>query len=77
MHIMSLIETASFTMGAVCLQTGGGVRPTNPPLAQACLTAYESFFETNHASILFANGEGTPPQPPRCFEPCASLLDSL
>ena len=36
-----------------------GPSPAQPPLVQACLTAKEFYFETNHASIVFANGGAT------------------
>ena len=57
--------------------------PSNPPLflkaGQACFKAYEYPFQTNDASVVFANGGGcAPPQPPPrlFFLVRASLLQS-
>ena len=51
-----------------------GAAPRQPPLVQACLTAYEVFFGNQPCEHW---GGWAPPTPPPCFEPCASLLDSL
>ena len=42
------------------------------PLFNPCKVALEPliFFETHHASIVFANGGAPPPDPPCSFEPC-------
>ena len=53
MHNNSLFEAPPSTPCEqyVCKQVG--LRPTNPQLVQACLTAYLFFLETNHVSMVF------------------------